>query len=165
MSSTSSENCPDKNNGMEIQGCSPVHSKPGWIASTVVPFICSWEGCLLVLRISRFVTVLYVVYSLGCIIQAIMVKTGNLAAISAKASAETVGHSFAQHLVKYMLGTRGVLAYPDASQQIPIITYRDRFKIIPDAIGNMSLDETTPVLKSLLICGGQLLVSKFLHLY
>ena len=140
-----------------------VSSKLRCAGKELIPLMCSWESCVIIIKVSRFLTILYVIYASGCIVMAVMSRAGDLAQISARTTAEAVGQSTANMVMRNMFKAVGMSTYEPVPNALPIVTYQDKLRTIPQVLSQMSIGDTSPVWNSVTICFGQFLISKFLQ--
>ena len=79
-----------------------------------LPYCTRWETCVIIIKVFRTVTVLWILYSVGCIIIAISTQAQQLALVSANSAAEVSGNYFGQYMMR--------LLFTSAVAPTPVIT-------------------------------------------
>ena len=106
-----------------------------------LPYSTKWETCVIIIKVFRTVTVLWILYSVGCIIMAISTQAQQLALVSANSAAEVSGNYFGQYMMR--------LLFTSAVAPTPVITppgIVDSVQLVPQAVKNLAISDVTPLI-------------------
>ena len=106
-----------------------------------LPYCTKWETCVIIIKVFRTVTVLWILYSVGCIIVAIGTQAQQLALVSANSAAEVSGNYFGHYMMR--------LLFTSAVTPTPIVTppgIIDSVQLVPQAVKNLAISDVTPLI-------------------
>ena len=106
-----------------------------------LPYCTKWETCVIIIKVFRTVTVLWILYSVGCIIIAISTQAQQLALVSANSAAEVSCNYFGHYMMR--------LLFTSAVAPTPVITppgIIDSVQLVPQAVKNLAISDVTPLI-------------------
>ena len=123
-----------------------------------LPYCTKWETCVIIIKVFRTVTVLWILYSVGCIIIAISTQAQQLALVSANSAAEVSGNYFGQYMMR--------LLFTSAVTPTPVVTppgIIDSVQLVPQAVKNLEISDVTPLIDGALILIANVVITRMLQ--
>ena len=106
-----------------------------------LPYCTKWETCVIIIKVFRTMSVLWILYSVGCIIIAISTQAQQLALVTANSAAEVSGNYFGQYMMR--------LLFTSAVAPTPVVTAPgiiDSVQLVPQAVKNLAISDVTPLI-------------------
>ena len=106
-----------------------------------LPCCTRWDTCVVIIKVFRFMSVLYIIYSMGCIIVSIGTRAQQLALVSANSAAEVSGNYFGHYMMRQL--------FTSVEAPTPIVTppgIIDSVQLVPQAVKNLAISDVTPLI-------------------
>ena len=144
-----------------LTSCLQAVMKVGQLVYVYLPLVLSWESCLLLLRLFRLSSILWVVYSMGDILHAICNKAQELAIASAKAAALEAGKATGSLIFRLCMGSW----WPNPAAQVVFDppTYLESLHLVPKALATMAIRDAAPILSGICSFIIQTVITQFLN--
>ena len=106
-----------------------------------LPYCTRWDTCVVIIKVFRTMSVLYIIYSIGCIIVSIGTRSQQLALVSANSAAEVSGNYFGHYMMRQL--------FTSVVAPTPIVTppgIIDSVQLVPQAVKNLAISDVTPLI-------------------
>ena len=150
-----------QSSAMLLTSCLQAVTNMGQLVYVYLPLVLSCESGLLLLRLFKLSSILWVIYSMGVILHAIYNKAHELAITSAQATAleaEKATGIFIFHLCVCSWWTN-----PAAQMVFDPPTYLESLHLVPKALATMAIRDAAPILSGICSLIIQAVITQFLN--